>query len=136
MEVKGLRTHGDKTPDSHSVDEMGLLVKEKKGTWIKSCRESSKRETEVFAIPEGVAEAAKVDDGTRRTRIKKGLKQLRKARCEKKGCKITPGRSAGEGGKGAGAGAAIARELGEGARWKHWNQNVEDQTPSARRSGK
>ena len=60
------------------MDELVLLVKEKKGTWIKSCRESSMRESEVFAISEGMAEASKIDDGIR-TRIKKGLKQFRKA---------------------------------------------------------
>ena len=68
---------------SHSVDELGLLVKEKKGTWIKRCRESSRRETEVFATSEDMAEAAKIDNGTR-TRIKKGLKQIRKSREEEK----------------------------------------------------
>ena len=85
------------------MDKMGLLVKEKNGTRIKRCRERSKRETEVFATSKGTAEAAKIDDGTR-TRIKKGLKQIRKAMEEVLG------------GKGAGAGAAIGRGLIEGNR--------------------
>ena len=34
---------------SHNVEELGMLVKEKRITWIKSCKESSKRETEVYA---------------------------------------------------------------------------------------
>ena len=68
---------------SHNVDELGTLVNEKKSTWVKSCKESSKRETAVDAISEGMAEDAKVDDGIR-NRINKGLKQLHKARkCRK-----------------------------------------------------
>ena len=62
--------------------ELVLLVKEKKSTWVKSCKEISKREIEVYAISEGMAEDSKVDDGIR-TRIKKGLKQLRNAREER-----------------------------------------------------
>ena len=62
---------------SHNVEELGMLAKEKKSTWIKSCKESSKRETEKNAISEGLAEDAKVDDGAR-SRLRRALKQLRK----------------------------------------------------------
>ena len=54
-----------------------MLVNEKESTWIKSCKESSKRETEVYAKSEGMAEEAKVDDGAR-SRLRSALKQLRK----------------------------------------------------------
>ena len=46
---------------SHNVDELGLLVKEKTSTWVKSCRESSERETEAYATSKGMAEDSKVD---------------------------------------------------------------------------
>ena len=49
----------------------------KKSTWIKSCKESSKRETEIYAISEGMAEDVKVDDGDK-SRLSGALKQLRK----------------------------------------------------------
>ena len=94
---------------SHHVDDLEMFVKEKKGTWIKS-HKKLKKETEVFAFPEDMDEASKVDDGTR-TRIKKGLKQLRSARDEEKTAKELQ-----ESGKDARAGAAIGRELVEGDR--------------------
>ena len=52
-----------------------MLVKEKKSTWIK--------ETEVFAMSEGMAEDAKVDDGAS-SRLRRALKQLRKDREEER----------------------------------------------------
>ena len=43
------------------MDELGLFVKEKTSTWVKSCRESSERETEAYATSKGMAEDSKVD---------------------------------------------------------------------------
>ena len=70
----------------HNVEELEVLVKEKKSTWVKICIRAQKRETEVYATSEGMAEDAKVDDGIK-TRIKKGFKQLRKAREEERAAK-------------------------------------------------
>ena len=67
------------------MDELGLLVKEKRSTWVKSCRESSKRETKICALSEGMAEDAKLDGV--RARIKKALKQLSQAREEERAAK-------------------------------------------------
>ena len=64
---------------SHNVEELGMIVKEKKSTWVKSCKENSKRETEICAISEGMAEDATVEDGDK-SRLRRALKQLRKDR--------------------------------------------------------
>ena len=63
--------------------ELVLLVKERKRKALvsKACKEISTREIEVCAVSEGLAEDSKVDGI--RTRINKGLKQLRKAREER-----------------------------------------------------
>ena len=37
---------------SRTVEELGVMAKDKKGTWVKSCRESSNRDTEVFVLTE------------------------------------------------------------------------------------
>ena len=62
-----------------------MFVKEKKSTWVKSwvksCKESSKRETEIYAISEGMAEDTKFEDGDK-SRLRKALKQHRKDRHE------------------------------------------------------
>ena len=47
---------------SRTVEELGTLVKEKKSAWIKSCNETSKRETD-NTVSESMAEDANVDDG-------------------------------------------------------------------------
>ena len=60
-------------------------MKDKTCTWINSCGECCRRETEVYAGSEGMAGAAK-DDGNR-IRIKSGLKQLDKARIEEMAAK-------------------------------------------------
>ena len=73
--ARNLEQSGKKSPIY--VEELGVLVKEKESTSIKSCKESSKRETDVYAKSEGVAEEAKVDDGAR-SRLSSALKQLRK----------------------------------------------------------
>ena len=54
-----------------------MVVTEKKNTWAKSCKESAKRETEIFKLMVSLADDATVEDGDR-GRIKKTLKQLRK----------------------------------------------------------
>ena len=60
-----------------------MPVKEKKSTWIKSSKVISKRETEIYAISDGMAEDAKVDDSDR-SRLRRALKQLRKDREEER----------------------------------------------------
>ena len=63
---KSSKTRAEWKDTSHCVEELGTLVREKKSTWIKSCKESSKKkDTEVSAKSEGVAEHAKVDEGAR-----------------------------------------------------------------------
>ena len=52
--------------------------------WSKVARKAQTKETEVFATSEDMAEDAKVVDGIR---IKKGLKQLRKAKEEERAAK-------------------------------------------------
>ena len=47
---------------SRTVEELGTLVKEEKSAWIKSCNETSKRETD-NTVSEGMAEDANVDYG-------------------------------------------------------------------------
>ena len=56
------------------VEELGTLVKEKKNTWTESCKESSKRETEMYTMSESVADDANVDGD--KGRLRKTLKQL------------------------------------------------------------
>ena len=57
-------------------------ARERKETQLgQSCKESSKRETEIYAVPEGMAQDAKVEDGDK-SRLTKALKQLRKDREE------------------------------------------------------
>ena len=45
----------------HNVEELSTFVKEKKNTWAKSCKESSKRETEMFTLSESMVDDTKVD---------------------------------------------------------------------------
>ena len=90
-------------------------MKEKKSTLVKSCKERSRKKTEVYAISEGMAEDAKVDDGFR-TRIKTGLKQLRKARGEERAAEELQVEMQEHVEKGAGASAALGREFVDGAR--------------------
>ena len=40
---------------SHTEEELGVLVKEKKSNLINSCKESSKRETEIYSKSDGMA---------------------------------------------------------------------------------
>ena len=63
---------------SHTVEELGTLVKEKKSTWIKGC---VRKEKPKYASSEGIAENANVEDGDK-SRLRKALKQLRKDREE------------------------------------------------------
>ena len=58
-----------------------MVVTEKKHTWVKSCWESAKRETEMFKVAESMADDAKDKDGDR-GRPRKTLKQLRKEKDE------------------------------------------------------
>ena len=60
---------------SHDVEELDMLVKEKKSTWVKSCKENSRTKTEIYAR-EGMAEDAKV--------VKRALEQLRKDKEEER----------------------------------------------------
>ena len=63
-----------------------MFVKERKALGSKVARKAQKERPKSMLTSEGMAEDAKVDDGIR-TRIKKGLKQLRKAREEEKAAK-------------------------------------------------
>ena len=84
-----------------------MLVKEKKSTWVKSCKENSRTKTEIYAR-EGMAEDVKVDDGAR-SRLRRGLEQLRKDKEEER----------------------AAHELLE-----EGTEKLEDRTTSARKSGR
>ena len=53
-----------------------MVVAEKKNTWANSCKESAKRETEIFKVMGCLADDAK-EGGGDRNRIKKTLKHLR-----------------------------------------------------------
>ena len=66
---------------SRTVEELGTIVKEKKSTLMKSCKESSKRDTEMHTMSESVVGDAKVEDGDK-GRLRKTLEQLRKERDE------------------------------------------------------
>ena len=68
---------------SHNVEELGVLLKEKKTHGSKVARKVRNCETEIFAISEGMAEDAKVDDGDR-SRLMRALKELRKDREEER----------------------------------------------------
>ena len=48
---------------------------------VKSCKESAKRETEIYKMSESMADDAKVEDGDK-GRLRKTLKKLRKERDE------------------------------------------------------
>ena len=62
-----------------------MLVIDKKGTWVESCKESSRRETDVVVQAEEMAAMGKNDEHTRAT-IKRSLKQLSKVN-EEEGAK-------------------------------------------------
>ena len=64
---------------SHTVEELGMIAKEKKGPLDQSCKESSKRESEVLVMAEELASMGKNDEHTRAIR-KRGLKQLLQVR--------------------------------------------------------
>ena len=58
------------------MDALGSALKEKTHTWNKSCRESAKRETELYKMIEIDTKDEKQED-TERNIIKKTLRQLR-----------------------------------------------------------
>ena len=74
--VKARMTNQDKRKEvSLEMDALGSGLKEKTHTWNKSCRESAKRETELYKMIEITAKDEKQEDNER-TIIKKTLKQL------------------------------------------------------------
>ena len=114
-----------------------MLVKERKAPGSKVCKECSKRETEVFAISDGMAEQAKVDDGVR-TRLRKALKQFRKAREEERAAKEHQEEMQENVEKAQErvleSEENLCKEL-DMSTCTHGNKNAEDQTTSARRFG-
>ena len=56
---------------------LGTLAKDKKGTWVKSCKESMKRDTEVLVMADELNAMGKNDEHTRAIRTWR-LKRLRK----------------------------------------------------------
>ena len=87
MDVKVLRTSGRSQrtrrnrKKSRTLEELRMLAKDKKGTWAKSWKESSKRESDVIVLAEDVAAMEKDDEHTRAI-IRRSLRQLRKIREE------------------------------------------------------
>ena len=63
-----------------------MLAQDKKGTCLKNCMESSKRESDVLVVLGEIASSRKVDDHTRAI-TKKGLEQLREVKDEEKAAK-------------------------------------------------
>ena len=82
-----------------TMEELGMVVTDKKSTRVNSCKESAKRETEVFNMVENLADDVKVEDGDR-GRVRKTLKQLRKEIIWRKRSSCSPGRNAGNRGWG------------------------------------
>ena len=64
-----------------------MVLTEKKNTWVKSCKESAKTETEIFKMAEIVADDAKVEDG-RQQQAQENLKATPKKEVKKK--KLVP----------------------------------------------
>ena len=60
---------------SLEMDALGSTMKEKTHTWNKSCKESARRETELYKMKENATKDEKQED-TKRNIIKKTLKQL------------------------------------------------------------
>ena len=58
------------------------MVKDKRSTWQKSCRDSLRREQAVFFLAEEMKAQGSVDGNTRAI-INRGLKRIRKMRGEK-----------------------------------------------------
>ena len=52
-------TPGNSKEVSHTVEELGMMAKDKKGPLVKSCKESSKRESEVLVMAEELASVEK-----------------------------------------------------------------------------
>ena len=59
------------------MEELGTMAKDKKGSWIKSCKQSMKRKTEVLVMADELKAFGKTDENTR-TIIMRGLQRLRK----------------------------------------------------------
>ena len=66
---------------SAEIDAVGTAVKEKKNTWHKSGRESSKRETELITMVESAATDEKQEERDR-CRIKDQLAEVRRRKDE------------------------------------------------------
>ena len=47
---------------SHTVNQLGFLVKDKKGTWVRSCEERSKRESDVMVMADELVSCEKLDE--------------------------------------------------------------------------
>ena len=62
---------------SQNVEELGMVVTGNKNTWVKSCKETAKRETEIFKMMGSLADDAKTEDGDG-GRIKNTSRKLRK----------------------------------------------------------
>ena len=91
---------------SHDVEEVEMLVKEQKSIWIKSCKESSKSETEVYTRKQKVwPKTRKLMTVQRQGRGKSGTRTL--------------GRNAAKRGRGTGASVGIGGEFVQGARGIH-----------------
>ena len=61
------------------MDALDSALQEKKNTWHKSCKESAKRETELYKMLESSTYDAKAEDNAR-SKLKNTLKQLCKER--------------------------------------------------------
>ena len=78
--MKTVKTGGQQKnslKNCRTVEELGMLSKDNKGTWVKSCKESSERETEVVVLAEETAAKGKSDEHTRAV-IRRSLRKLRK----------------------------------------------------------
>ena len=118
---------------SHNVEELGTLVKEKRNTGAKSCKESSKCETEIYIVSERMADDDKVEDCDK-GRLRKTLKQLRKERDEEnfwKKCSTMWARHTREPLKRSGDCARSSRNS-----YTRGTEKSEDQTTSAPKSGR
>ena len=67
------------TEVSHPVEELGMLARDKWGSWVDSCKEGLKRESKVFVMAEEFASMGITDEHARATNMP-GLTQLRKIR--------------------------------------------------------
>ena len=68
---------------TQSLDTLGLMTEDKKNTWVNSCEECSKRDSEIMVVASELLGVELLDEDTRKI-LQNGLRHLRKIRDEER----------------------------------------------------